>query len=72
MKFCFLRKQSGKEDSIKKSFGQQALYCNQTAKPQKSKAPAFADAFDWDGMGGNIGGLSVFVLALDIRYLLLV
>ncbi|MPM56774.1 hypothetical protein SDC9_103588 [bioreactor metagenome] len=29
---------------------------------QKSKAPASAGAFDWDGMGGNIGGLSVSLL----------
>jgi len=40
---------------------------------QKSKAPAFfAEAFDWDGMGGNIGGLSVYVLALVIMYSTLV
>ena len=40
---------------------------------QKSKTPAFfAEAFDWDGMGGNIGGLSVYVLALDIMYSALV
>jgi len=31
-----------------------------------------AEAFDWDGMGGNIGGLSVYVLALDIIYSALV
>ena len=40
---------------------------------QKSKAPTFlVGAFDWDGMGGNIGGLSVYVLALKIMYSALV
>jgi hypothetical protein len=40
---------------------------------QKSKAPTFlVGAFDWDGMGGNIGGLSVYVLALRIMYSALV
>jgi hypothetical protein len=38
---------------------------------QKSKAPTGqVEAFDWDGMGGNIGGLFVYVLALKIMYYL--
>jgi len=42
-------------------------------KHPKIKSPRIAaEAFDWDGMGGNIGGLSVYVLALDIMYSALV
>ena len=42
-------------------------------KPKNQKPlPFLVEAFDWDGMGGNIGGLSVYVLALDIMYSALV
>jgi len=37
-----------------------------TTKNQKRLL--IVSAFDWDGMGGNIGGLSVYVLALMIMY----
>jgi hypothetical protein len=43
----------------------------ETPKNQKP-LPFLVEAFDWDGMGGNIGGLSVYVLALDIMYSALV
>ncbi|MGN0785062.1 MAG: hypothetical protein ACI4MR_05280, partial [Candidatus Aphodomorpha sp.] len=33
-----------------------------------AKAPASAGAFVWDGMGGNIGGSSLWFSALVLRY----
>ena len=36
--------------------------------PKNQKRLLIVSAFDWDGMGGNIGGLSVYVLALMIMY----
>ena len=40
----------------------------QPTQPKIKSAYFHVSAFDWDGMGGNIGGLSVYVLALDIMY----
>jgi len=39
-----------------------------TKTPKNQKRLLIVSAFDWDGMGGNIGGLSVYVLALRIMY----
>ena len=52
------------------AFQQKSLPQKQTTKNQKRLLNV--SAFDWDGMGGNIGGLSVYVLALVIMYSTLV
>ena len=39
-----------------------------TNTTKNQKRLLVVSAFDWDGMGGNIGGLSVYVLALMIMY----
>ena len=39
-----------------------------TNTTKNQKRLLIVSAFDWDGMGGNIGGLSVYVLALMIMY----
>ena len=67
-------KSKARNPKIKSPYVLTAAFASQTEKQsQKSKAPTGqVEAFDWDGMGGNIGGLFVYVLALVIMYYLLV
>ena len=53
------------------AFHQKSKLLKKTPKNQKP-LPFLAEAFDWDGMGGNIGGLSAYVLALVLLYSALV